>query len=284
MKTDITGPKYWIGERFSIQHIRRFGKSSMPRPHSHPTYELYYLLSGERIYFVDGHVYTARQGQLVIIPPNELHSTASSEKAEFERILVNFLPEYICEGGASTGLPPIPGTCRIIDFSLKEQADAERLLSRMLEECKAGAAYYETSVRLLLSELLILLERCRLFNPEPPRSLHPTHAKVSEIAAFLRLHYSEPLTLEQMSRQFYISTSHLCRIFYRLTGFHFREYLQEVRVREAQKRLAGTRDKVQAIAEQTGFEHISHFNKTFKKVTGLTPLQYRKQNRSRPSP
>jgi AraC-like DNA-binding protein len=51
-----------------------------------------------------------------------------------------------------------------------------------------------------------------------------------------------------------------------------------VRVREAEKRLKQTKDKVQAIAEQVGFEHIAHFNRIFKKQTGLSPLRYRKHS------
>ncbi|UUZ86728.1 helix-turn-helix domain-containing protein [Paenibacillus sp. P26] len=42
--------------------------------------------------------------------------------------------------------------------------------------------------------------------------------------------------------------------------------------------LRETRDKIQNVAEQVGFEHIAHFNKTFKKMTGTSPLRYRKNN------
>ncbi|WP_245809841.1 helix-turn-helix transcriptional regulator [Cohnella massiliensis] len=76
----------------------------------------------------------------------------------------------------------------------------------------------------------------------------------------------------------YISASYLSRIFYRFTGFHFREYVTVVRIREAQRLLAETQLQVQEVAGKMGFEHMSHFNRTFKRIAGITPLQYRKRS------
>ncbi|MOA03991.1 Bifunctional transcriptional activator/DNA repair enzyme AdaA [compost metagenome] len=90
---------------------------------------------------------------------------------------------------------------------------------------------------------------------------HPMHQKISEIALYMNRSYEKPITLEQVSKQFYISPSHLSRVFKRLTGFQFREYLQVVRIREAQKLLETTSDPVQLIAES------------------VTPLRYRKSNK-----
>ena len=77
--------------------MRRTGFSSMPRPHSHTFYELYYLLEGERVYFINGKVQFAQQGDMVIIVPHDLHSTASSQVEQFERILIHFTKEFLHE-------------------------------------------------------------------------------------------------------------------------------------------------------------------------------------------
>ncbi|MFD1908474.1 helix-turn-helix domain-containing protein [Paenibacillus rhizoplanae] len=76
----------------------------------------------------------------------------------------------------------------------------------------------------------------------------------------------------------------MSRVFHRLTGFHFREYIVHIRVREARRLLAGTPARIQEIAGAVGFEHLSHFNKNFQKSTGLTPLQYRKEAGAQPAP
>ncbi|WP_019912244.1 helix-turn-helix transcriptional regulator [Paenibacillus sp. HW567] len=269
-------PKYYIEEeRFSIQHMKRKGVTAMPRPHSHELTELYYLTEGERVYFVDDRVVTVHKGELILIPGRELHATSSSEIAEFERILINYDP----------GLLPAPlqteaqwfqhPRYRLFRLTLREQNEAEGLLHRMLEECRLQRPYYETAIVTLFTELMLLLQRSENTS-QTGETKHPLHHLVTDVATFIRDHYRETLTLEKTAGHFFISPSYLSRVFHRLTGFHFREYIVHVRVREAERLLAGTSVKIQEIASLVGFEHLSHFNKTFKKSTGLTPLQYRK--------
>ncbi|MDB5085741.1 MAG: AraC family transcriptional regulator [Bacilli bacterium] len=279
---DILEPKYFAeNDSFSIQYMYRKGYSSMPEPHDHPFYEIYYLLLGERVYFMNGKVFTARSGDMVIINPNVLHSTSSSDVPEFERILIQFKHEFIQPDIWKRELPLLPFAegSQLLHFSLKDGPEIKRLISEMLSECKEQQEGYVTAVRTLITNLLIRIYRCQQQNPaEPVQYAHPMHQKITEIASYLNEHYYQDLTLEQLSKQFYISQTYLSRIFMKLTGFHFREYLQVIRVRQAQRRLIESQDKIQTIAEQTGFKQIAHFNKTFKKIAGISPLRYRKQN------
>jgi AraC family transcriptional regulator, arabinose operon regulatory protein len=277
---DRIGSKYHIGnEQFSIQQMYRKGISAMDRPHTHPVYEIYYLVKGERVYFMNGTVYTVSKGELMFINPNDLHSTASSEVDEFERILVHFSHDFVAQGDAAVSdILPIAES-GLIRLPVTDQPAIERILQRMVLECETQSPHYATYVRALLIELIILIHRIGLADNELHNYSHPMHHKVSEIALFINRSFDQPITLEQTARDFYISPSYLSRVFKKLTGFHFREYIQVVRIREAQKKLAATNDSVQRISEQVGFEHIAHFNKTFKKLTATTPLQYRSQNR-----
>ncbi|WP_159885158.1 helix-turn-helix domain-containing protein [Paenibacillus puerhi] len=274
------GAKYRIRDNhyFSIQHMQRTGASFMPRPHTHPAYELYYLLQGERVYFMNGQVYTAQKGDMVVVLPNDLHSTASSSLAQFERVLINFHPDFLREGDRKVLEHPPFQESTMVRFSLKEQAEVERILLQILEECKEQPPLWESSVDHLLNDLLIRAHRS-VHSIQSPRSTHPMHQKVTEIASFIHQHYMEPLSLLETAKTFYISPAYLSRIFLKLTGLHFSEYIRVVRIREAQLLLRSSKQKVQTIAEQVGFEHISHFNKAFKTYTGVPPLQYRKQNK-----
>lgn len=271
-------PKYYLEDgKFSIQHMKRKGATAMPRPHSHAAVELYYLLDGERVYFVDGQVVTVRKGELILIAEHELHATASSEVAEFERILINYDPAVLPPALQRLQLLQAGRRFRVFALSLREQDEAERLLLRIIDECRQKKAYFEPYCLSLFAELAVLLGRAENAAGPAAPSPHSLHHKVSEIAAYLRERYKESVTLEETARHFYMSSSYLSRIFHRLTGFHFREYIIHIRVREAQRLLAGSRQKIQEIALAVGFEHLSHFNKTFKKTTGITPMQYRKQ-------
>jgi len=274
-------PKYHIGQdEFSIQYMSRTGATNMPRPHEHTCFELYYLLNGERVYFMEDQVVTVRKGDLMIIHPHQLHSTASTEKMRFERILVNFSRSFVEQGDGQVAALLQAGGSRLVRIPLKDQPDVERLLQLMISECEREQPCYTSLVRTYLNELLIRIHRIELSThyKAAPDYEHPMHYKITEIAQYMKANYHQKLTLEQIAKQFYISPSYLSRTFTRLTGFHFREYLQTVRIREAQKRLVESKDSVQMISEQAGFEHIAHFNKTFKKIVGTTPLNYRKRH------
>ncbi|WP_150275332.1 helix-turn-helix transcriptional regulator [Paenibacillus tepidiphilus] len=275
-------PKYYLEDgRFSIQHMKRKGITAMPRPHSHELMELYYLCEGERVYFVDDRVVTVHKGELILIPSRQLHATASSEIAEFERILINYDPLLLPPPLRDEPLWFHRRGYRLFRLTLREQDEAQQLLSRMLEECRAARPYHEACTVALFTELMILLQRSEgLQQGGAPK--HPLHHLVTDVATYIREHYREGLTLEETAGHFFISPSYLSRVFHRLTGFHFREYIVHIRVREAERLLAGSAAKIQEIASAVGFEHLSHFNKTFKKATGITPLQYRKQAKSLP--
>ncbi|MDF2926693.1 MAG: AraC family transcriptional regulator [Paenibacillaceae bacterium] len=261
--------KYYLDHSsFSIQRLRRTGYNTMPRPHTHTFYELYYLLQGERIYFMNGKVYTAQKGDLVLVRPGDLHSTSSSQVKVVERVLVHFSPDFLREADRSLLELPAFGESALLHFPIKEQSELERLLLSMLAECKEQPPLYKSFVRQLLVELLIRIHRSAPSASNRGQFRHPMHEKVSEIASFIHTHYKETLTLEQLSRLYYISPAYLSRVFLKLTGFHLSEYIRVVRVREAQSLLRLTNSKVQMIAEQVGFEHVTHFNKTFKTIAG----------------
>ncbi|CAG7635441.1 AraC family transcriptional regulator [Paenibacillus allorhizosphaerae] len=278
---DIFGPKYTIGDLdFSIQYMRRKGFSTMKDPHFHAFYEIYYLLQGERIYFINGQVYTVQRGDMIIINPHDVHRTTSSNVPEFERILINFSHDFVKTelAGTDISLLPFAHGSRLVRFPMKEQPDIEKLIKDMLAECKNEESGYSAYVQATLAKLLIRIYRHnRSKKQEPTQYAHPMHEKMTEIATYLNDHFMEDIRLEQIAEQFYISPSYLSRIFKKITGFHFREYIQVVRVKEAQRLLLETKEKVLTIAEKTGFGHVAHFNTTFKKITGVTPLRYRKQ-------
>lgn len=276
-----TGEKYFIGgQEFSIQQMCKTGYDVMTRPHSHTTYEIYYLLQGERVYFMNGNVYTAQKGDLVLVVPGDLHSTASTQLEEFERILVHFTPEFLGPVDSEILNSPPFLQSALLHLPLKDQAEPERLLALMIAESRDQPHMHESYVRHLLAEFLIRVLRTSFTDEDKTSYSHPMHQKVSEIAAYIHDHYREPLTLEQLARQFFISPAYLSRVFLKLTGFHLSEYVRVVRVREAQKMLRLGKEKIHLIAEQVGFEHVSHFNKTFKNITGYSPLYYRKQHKS----
>ncbi|WP_325175593.1 AraC family ligand binding domain-containing protein [Paenibacillus sonchi] len=75
---------------FQVEQLRRSGNFNMDTDHFHDSYEIYYLLSGERHYYIHNRIYALQAGDLVFINKNQLHRTTSRNRSRHERILVNF--------------------------------------------------------------------------------------------------------------------------------------------------------------------------------------------------
>lgn len=129
------------------------------------------------------------------------------------------------------------------------------------------------SVDVLFSSIRILVEDCLQRTSE---DVEPEDA-AERAVRYVNKHYNETLTLEQISEQFNISLSHLCRQFKRITGAPFTEYVTRRRIEQACVLLKGTQLPIAQIGEQVGYPDYFYFNKVFKKVQGVSPSVYRRE-------
>ncbi|WP_245954855.1 AraC family transcriptional regulator [Paenibacillus flagellatus] len=266
-------------EPFFIHQNKVSGHHSMPSNHFHEPYEIYYLLSGERHYFIKDHTYRVRKGDVVFIDKNELHKTSDAGVPNHERILINFNESFLDPFGEPLLFEPFRRKTRLLSLSLTEREWIERLLYEMLSEDKEGAPGAETSLRARLASLLIWSGRKleRQENEQSPgEPVSAAHQKIFEIVEYVNARFDGPLSLESVAKAHYISPYHLSRTFKRITGFSFVEYVNTVRVKEAQRLLKETDWRVTRIAERVGYDNIGHFGRVFKQMAKTNPLEYRK--------
>lgn len=105
-----------------------------------------------------------------------------------------------------------------------------------------------------------------------------THAVMNQIRSYVETHYADPeLSLTSLSEQFQLHASHVSRAFKEEFGEKFVDYLVKIRMEQAKKLLQSSRDSVQDIGSKVGYTHAISFIRAFKKYTGVTPGDYRKQ-------
>ena len=90
---------------------------------------------------------------------------------------------------------------------------------------------------------------------------------------------SPDLSIQSISDYVDLSAPYFSNIFFRAKGMHINEYINRMRVRQAQKMLTETNDKAVSIAQSLGFSSPNYFNSVFKKYTGITPKRFRETAR-----
>jgi len=267
--------------KLSIERLIRNKEFSMTVKHMHPQYELYYLIAGERYYFIESETYHITSGNLVLIDRDEIHKTASSKDPYHERILVMISGECIHSIVTMLGLFSINqliATRRIISFPSAIQPDILLLLEQIATELHFQRKGYETIINLKLGELLLLAFRCQNY-PNPAATIKdissPKHKKVDEIARFIREHYNDNLTLSSLSSLFFIQKEYLSRIFKEVTSVTLTEYIHIQRIKQAKEILENSNATITQVSEAVGYDSITYFEKSFKKYAGMSPLKYR---------
>jgi AraC-like DNA-binding protein len=255
-----------------VDHMRRTGYFTMTAQHTHDGYELYYLFSGERDYFIRDRTYRVERGSFVFIEKEELHRTVDTGVPDHERVVFNFT------GALLEGFPWI-GHNGVVKLSPQEQWKGESLARELIAEAKGEAPGRDVMLEALFKQLLLLVFRAQADRSEEEEQPSAVHRTMSEIAAYVGANYQETLLLRDVAKRFYISSYYLSRKFKQCTGFGFAEYVQLVRIREAQRLLRETDMKMIDVAERAGIGPVSNFHKLFKKLNGCSPLQYRKRQR-----
>ena len=100
--------------------------------------------------------------------------------------------------------------------------------------------------------------------------------RLSAVFKHVKENYQQDISLTNIAKLANLTPPSFCRLFKVRTKKHFVEYLNEVRVSNACKLLMETDKGISAIAYECGYKTVSNFNKLFKKITGVTPKEYKK--------
>lgn len=281
MTPTFTSYKFGSVTDLFVEYMKRSEPFTMPAEHYHDYYEIYYMLSGQRIYFIHDRSYSVEQGDLVFINKLAVHKTMQNGEAAHERAIIHFdneLLQPLAESHVKLLLSPFRQQSHVIRLPRQEQLAADQLIRRLLNEIQQKQPGYELIPKQAVIELLLTVARYLQWNePAPLHLATPIHAKISEIVRYINTHFSEVLRLGTLAEQFYISPYYLSRMFKEITGFAIPDYVALTRIKESQRLLRETTMTVSDIAAAVGFDNFSHFGKTFKKITHLSPREYRKE-------
>lgn len=258
------------GVSFDQRH--RSERFEMGMVHAHAFWELYYLLAGECVYFIEGKSYPLRAGAFVFIGTNCLHRTVADTH---ERILIELDPACIQAFGPRVAMLA-ENRSLAVQFNEQEKAHVEAFLQCIVGCLREKPEEYAAKVRLYLFCLLCYVSDHARSAQAAMQAATPKHRQAERVIRYLEQHYAANLSLDDIAGALFTSKYHLSRVFKEVTGFTIVEYLTAVRLQHARALLASTDARVADIAGQAGFGSLAHFNRAFARQAGMPPVKYRR--------
>ncbi|PRY83683.1 AraC-like DNA-binding protein [Alkalibacterium olivapovliticus] len=259
--------------------------------HSHQQYEIYILLKGQVHYLINNQIFSISPGTIIVMDGTELHKVKLIQEDEpYQRSIVHFDPNWIRSILKVTGAEFLVTFFEDYHhrlFTFKETDDMEQLLAlvQQLSELtvEKGTEEKETEIRLRLINLLL-----HLYTAEKLTILQETDEKsekarlAESIASYIQQHFNSKWTIETLADDLNISQSYASHLFKEVTGFTIIDYLMNYRLIQAKAYLTMSSENlsIKECAYNCGFESNAHFNRFFKKKTGITPNNYRKKHKN----
>ena len=243
--------------------------------HAHDFLELYYFLDGSVTYYIEDQVYDLCPGDLLIIPAGKMHRPViANEHAAYERMVLWITPQYLQSIDSPAGdlqkkLQKVGEHGSCVPFRGDETVFVTALLKKLLymQKNDTDPKFCAGAVELYLWTIF------RSYGVIDTTHRNETQV-IPQVIRYITEHFSEPLTLEDIAAEFFVSKSYLNRHFKAYTNSTVYAYIMALRLTHARRMLREGIPAVEA-GRECGFSDYSTFYKAFKTQTGLSPQQFK---------
>ncbi|MDF2815920.1 MAG: transcriptional regulator, AraC family [Paenibacillus sp.] len=252
--------------------------------HNHSMMEIHFIVSGKGVLVLNREEITLKPNHYYVIPAGVYHAIlAGTDKLE-PLCKYTFRFEYVELKETESYYPASEIESlrtSLCNMQYSEAADHDgnlSLLQQIIHELETRPLGYYAKLQAYFNQILIHVLRS---NTSLQTSAYHIPNRISDdqrshvIDTFFD-QYNMNLTLEDLADLLHLSTRQTNRIIRQLYNTTFRDKLADIRIEEAKDRLRNTNDSVTLISEQLGFASQSFFSTLFKRKTGMTPLNYRK--------
>lgn len=271
-------------------HVQKgLGKVTLTNAHYHYYIELLYCISGNAQVFIAGKSYDFYVGDMVLINSREVHSVYNTSEDAIEYIVVKFDPNVLY----STSIAVFE-TKYVFPFTLNKSTHQKvftkdemkntnipRLINKIYNEYNTKTYGFELAIRNNIGSVFLVILRNwhdKGLDLNINANINETTIKkLQGIFDFIDKNYMFEISAESVATTCKMSYSYFSRFFKASVGKSFSNYINYLRITEAEKLLLSTNLNITQIAMEIGFTSSSYFIQQFKHYKNLSPKQFKKK-------
>ena len=271
-------PYFEVSDPFDLVY-RKSSTLTPVGPHTHNALEIYFTLSDLPDVLINNTVSNVSKGSLIITPPYSIHQLFNQKDMTYERYILT-----INNGWLNVAVPVKTSLLNaskcssqplIIKLSSRKQAVLlDKLDAFIKTPAKTPLSYYADFFN-ILDFLDTVMSDFLNQNHQSQLLISGTQETVNQIIAYINAHLTEQITLDTLASHFYMNKDYLARLFKKHTHTTIGNFISIQKINIAQSLLAKGAS-VAEVQEETGFSSYAYFFRFFKKMTGISPSQYRK--------
>ncbi|WP_138991110.1 AraC family transcriptional regulator [Larkinella sp. C7] len=271
-------------DSFSIRHEVKASFGNIW--HYHPELELHYVIRGEGVRFIGDNVSNFSAGEMLLVGENLPHTWRCNEAyfredphLPVEAIVMQFRPD--CLGRDFLNLTETQPIRRLYEKALRGlliKGETSEKVAALLHSAVEAQPLQRLIV--LLSILDVLSHSADLETITSERAFYQSNeletVRLNKVYSYTLSNYAKDIGLEEIASVASLSVTSFCRYFKLMTHKTYHEFLTEIRVSHACRALVENKLSAEAICFESGFNNLSNFYRHFKRVKGITPLEYKR--------
>ena len=268
---------------FEIFHYRD-AKFEGVAVHQHDFYEVYFFISGNVEYSVEGKSYLLKKGDLMLINPLELHQPRiGPDQNPYERIVLWINKNYLsrlCTNNTSLSQcfdNTNPQHTNLLRLSKAQQSYFSTKLSELIEENSSKDYGSDLAAEAILTRFLVELNRLTLSIDKKIETDKSSSTLIPDILTYINQHYCEKISLSSIADEFFISKYYLSHAFNDVVGTSVNRYITLKRLINA-KQMLSSGIKPTTAAIHCGFNDYAGFYRAFTAEYGITPKEFVARN------
>ena len=244
------------------------------RMHNHDDYEIYLFISGDAEYHIEGRKYRLHPYDILFVRPDEMHRVYhNSENRIYRRIIINI----------GDGFFEKFNVCAYRDILIERTMSKDRKIQ--------GSTVIESGIRDIFEKIQRLINQQDSNTNEAVvqamtiQLLHTmcdvdffgrqsfSDSKIQNAIDYINEKFAEDITLDDISKNTFVSKHHLCRIFKQTTGYTVGEYINHKRLMQVNQLCKSRGISLREACDMSGFPNYSTFYRVYKKENGISPRE-----------